>query len=100
MTRPVALRVAYSEMTVRHRVKQAGGKWDRDRKVWELRYDRTVALGLTDRIVPDPVSTSRFREPRAEYLYADTDSGIQMEMLASTVGCWHPVADARVAVEY
>jgi hypothetical protein len=34
-------------------VKRAGGTWNPDRKVWELRYDRAVALGLEGRIVPD-----------------------------------------------
>ncbi len=65
----VALRVAFGEVAVRERVKQAGGKWNRDRKVWELRYDQAVALGLAGRIVQESASTSRFREQGAEYLY-------------------------------
>jgi hypothetical protein len=32
-------------------VKQAGGAWNPDRTVWQLRYDRVVALGLRRRIV-------------------------------------------------
>ena len=49
----VALRVPFADVAVRDRVKQAGGRWNPQRRVWELRYDRTVALGLEDRIVPD-----------------------------------------------
>jgi hypothetical protein len=50
----VALRVAFADVAVRHRVKQAGGMWNPERRVWQLRYDRVVALGLTGRIVADP----------------------------------------------
>jgi hypothetical protein len=48
----VAVPVAYGELDLRHRVKQAGGRWNPERKVWELRYDRAIALGLGRRIVP------------------------------------------------
>lgn len=47
----VALRVAYPDVATRRRVKQAGGTWNADRTVWQLRYDRVVALGLRRRIV-------------------------------------------------
>ena len=53
----VGLRVAFAEGAVRHRVKQAGGNWNPERRVWELRYDRVVALGLNNRIVDEPAST-------------------------------------------
>jgi hypothetical protein len=32
-------------------VKQAGEAWNPDRTVWQLRYDRVVALGLRRRLV-------------------------------------------------
>jgi hypothetical protein len=51
--RLVPVRVAFTELAVRQQVKQAGGTWNQDRKASELRYDRAVALGLEDRIVPD-----------------------------------------------
>jgi hypothetical protein len=47
----VALRVAFADVATRTRVKQAGGAWNPDRTVWQLRYDRVVALGLRRRIV-------------------------------------------------
>lgn len=54
----VALRVAFPEVEVRERVKQAGGRWNPDRQVWQMRYDHAVALGLDGRIVDEPASTS------------------------------------------
>jgi hypothetical protein len=48
----VALRVAFADVATRRRVKEAGGAWNPDRTVWQLRYDRVVALGLRRRIVP------------------------------------------------
>ena len=47
----VALQVAYTDVATRRRVKQAGGVWNPDRMVWQLRYRRVVALGLRRRIV-------------------------------------------------
>jgi hypothetical protein len=47
----VALRIAFTDVAARQRVKQAGGTWNPDRTVWQLRYDRVVALGLRRRIV-------------------------------------------------
>src|SRR5713101_3216462 len=52
----VGLRVAFADMAVRDRVKQAGGTWNPERRVWQLRYDRVVALGLHNRIVDEPAS--------------------------------------------
>jgi hypothetical protein len=55
----VGLRVAIADVAVRDRVKQAGGTWNPERRVWQLRYDRVVALGLTSRIVDEPASSGR-----------------------------------------
>ena len=52
----VGLRVTFAEVAVRERVKQAGGTWNPERRVWQLRYDRVVALGLNSRIVDEPAS--------------------------------------------
>ena len=43
----------FADLAVRQQVKQAGETWNPDRKVRDLRYDRAIALGLEDRIVPD-----------------------------------------------
>ena len=46
----VGVRVDWQELDLRDRVKTAGGRWDPARRLWELRYDRVMALGLEDRI--------------------------------------------------
>jgi len=70
----VGLRVAFADVAVRDRVKQAGGTWNPERRVWQLRYDRVVALGLHSRIVDDPASNSRCPGSRGENLHADARS--------------------------
>jgi hypothetical protein len=47
----MALRVGLHETDIQRHIKAADGVWNRPRQVWELRYDQTVALGLTDQIV-------------------------------------------------
>ena len=54
----VGLRVAFLDVAIRDRVKQGGGTWNPERRVWQLRYDRAVALGLRHRIVDEPASSS------------------------------------------
>jgi hypothetical protein len=49
--RVVALRIGLPEAALRRQVKESGGLWDPQRRVWALRYDRVVALGLEQRIV-------------------------------------------------
>ncbi len=49
----VGLRVAFTDVVVRNQVKQAGGRWNPQRRVGKLRYDRVVELGLKTRIVDD-----------------------------------------------
>jgi hypothetical protein len=49
--RVVQLRVALPKVSVRQQIKRAGGRWNPQRGVWELRYERVVALGLVERIV-------------------------------------------------
>jgi len=51
--RRVSIRVAVSELDLRAQVKRGGGIWQRDRQVWDLRYDQVVALGLEGRIVTE-----------------------------------------------
>ena len=49
--RLMQIRVAVSEMEVRQRIKEAGGRWNPQLRVWELRHDQVVALGLESRII-------------------------------------------------
>jgi hypothetical protein len=45
------LRIQYDEITLRNLVKAAGGKWNPERKAWELPYQQVLRLGLAERIV-------------------------------------------------
>lgn len=49
----VGLRIDWREMKLGSKVKQAGGKWNPGRRIWEMRYDRVVELGLEERIVEE-----------------------------------------------
>jgi len=67
----VALRVDFADVAVRAQVKQAGGRWNPQRRIWQLRYDRVVALGLTGRIADESASTPRCPAPRSAHLPTD-----------------------------
>ena len=47
----VGIRVNCGELELSKLIKRTGGRWNRERKVWELRYDLVIKLGLEDRIV-------------------------------------------------
>lgn len=55
----VGLRVAFDEVKLQRLIRQAGGKWNREQRVWEIPYDQATALGLQDRIQPIEASHSR-----------------------------------------
>ena len=67
----VALRVAFADVAGRDRVKQAGRTWNPERRVWQLRYDRVVTLGLNNRIVVEPASNSGCPRSSGGNLHAD-----------------------------
>jgi hypothetical protein len=46
----VAVRVNYDESVLRQKVKEAGGRWNAERRVWLMPLGRVRALGLLDRI--------------------------------------------------
>lgn len=47
----VGVRVEKEERDVQLRIKQVGGKWNWRKRVWELRYDAVLELGLRNRMV-------------------------------------------------
>lgn len=51
----MSVRVKYGEVHLGRAIKSAGGRWNRNRKVWELPYQEVQALGLEKRIVEDDV---------------------------------------------
>ncbi|MDM8552770.1 hypothetical protein QUF72_22005 [Desulfobacterales bacterium HSG2] len=50
----VGVRVGLREKDMRTRIKKAGGKWDRKRGVWLVRYEKVVEPGIEERVVEDP----------------------------------------------
>jgi hypothetical protein len=46
----VGLRVDFEEVDLRQKVKAAGARWDPGRRLWMLRRDRAIRLGLQERI--------------------------------------------------
>jgi hypothetical protein len=50
-SRRLPVRVEYWEAELREKVKGAGGIWRPRHKLWEMRYEDIVALGLEDRMV-------------------------------------------------
>jgi len=38
--------VEYGEIQIGRLIKSAGGRWNREKKVWELPYGKAIALGL------------------------------------------------------
>jgi hypothetical protein len=46
----VFVRINYEEAELRLAVRQAGGKWDPERKLWQLRLGTVYELGLDQRI--------------------------------------------------
>lgn len=44
------VRVAFQEAELQRRVKQAGGKWNAQRRLWEMERRQAIKLGLKDRI--------------------------------------------------
>lgn len=57
----VAIQIERQEYELQRRVKQAGGKWHPEQKVWLLSYGQVVTLGLEDRIKQLKVSSIRNR---------------------------------------
>jgi hypothetical protein len=49
--RHVLLRVAYAEAALRRKVKDAGGKWLPDKRLWKPPYHAVRSLGLQNRVV-------------------------------------------------
>ena len=49
----VLVKVAFHEKELRQQIKDGGGGWNPDKQAWEMRYDRAVTLGLTNRIVEE-----------------------------------------------
>lgn len=49
----VAVRIRYAETELQGLVRKAGGKWDREKRVWLVSYGDAIRLGLKERIVEE-----------------------------------------------
>ena len=49
-SRKVFVKINYSETELRMRIKAAGGRWERDKKLWEIEYKKLKPMGMEDRI--------------------------------------------------
>ncbi len=47
----VGIRVEVKEKELQNQIKREGGKWNPSDRVWEMRYDRALNLGLKPRII-------------------------------------------------
>lgn len=47
----VAVKINFNEFDKRQKIRDAGGRWNKEMKVYELSYKQVKKLGLTDRIV-------------------------------------------------
>lgn len=52
--RQVALRIHFSEETLRQAIKARGGKWDQKNKLWWLDWHSVVELSLESRLATKP----------------------------------------------
>lgn len=50
---PVWVNLAFDERDLRREVARLGGRWDPDRRLWELRFGDAERLGLEARITHD-----------------------------------------------
>lgn len=57
----VGLKVELSEVNLQKQLRQAGGKWNRQLRLWEIRYDQAVKLELQARIDPSTMPNNRKR---------------------------------------
>ena len=58
----VGVKVELEEVKLQKQLRQAGGKWNRQLRLWEIRYDQAVALDLQARIDPSPLSNNGKRD--------------------------------------
>lgn len=56
----VGVQVARDETAIQKSLRKVGGKWNRRRKVWEVRYDKVLELQLGSRIVAESEDASSF----------------------------------------
>jgi len=56
------LRIKYGEIALGKQVRAAGGKWNREKQAWELRYQEVLRLGLVERLIDGRQQSETVRE--------------------------------------
>ena len=51
----ISIRIEIKEGELRKKVRAAGGRWNRSKKVWELAYIEVLKLKLLDRIIVEQI---------------------------------------------
>jgi hypothetical protein len=62
------------EISVRENVKKAGGTWQPEKKLWKMRRDQALKLGLAARIRPEPTLKKYLSAETSKYLSAETSA--------------------------
>ena len=73
-SRQVEIDVRPWEISVRESVKKAGGTWQPEKKLWKMRRDRALKLGLAARIHPEGASKKYLPAETSKYLSAETSA--------------------------
>ncbi|QTA89947.1 hypothetical protein [Desulfonema magnum] len=47
------IRVRPEETQLQSKIKKAGGKWDREKGLWGIRYDKVLEPGIEERMMKD-----------------------------------------------
>lgn len=55
----VGVKVELQETKLQKQIREAGGKWNRQLRLWEIRYDQAVKLELQARIEPSTLPNNR-----------------------------------------
>lgn len=55
----VGVKVELEDVKLQKQLRQVDGKWNRQLRLWEIRYDQAVALDLQARIEPSTLPDSR-----------------------------------------
>ncbi|MFH0974950.1 MAG: hypothetical protein V1874_04110 [Spirochaetota bacterium] len=61
------IRINYEESRLAGIVKAAGGRWNRQKKLWELAYKEVLALGLEKRIVKLSDKNNKFNNKTVNF---------------------------------
>ena len=53
----VRIKIAFDEVDIRQKIKEAGGRWSKSTKTWKVSYKTACELGLKTRIITDKDET-------------------------------------------